>query len=173
MNAYDVPSRALAATLNRRPGYVWTAHDFPPFGSRVHAGRMLRKLSRDGKLRKVARGMYDAPNINPLTKKTSSPNYQEVVRAMMRRSVKALLIDEMIAANYMGWTDAVPARIVYYRHGRSTSIVIGKQVVEFKRASKRRVPPVARLHLFSPRFLLNNVCPTCKMVGRHQVSTQL
>ncbi len=50
--------------------------------------------------------------INRLTKRQTSPEYRAVVEAIARRDKLRLLVDGMPAANGLGLTDAVPARLI-------------------------------------------------------------
>lgn len=56
-------SQAPAAT-------VWTRVDFLDLGSREAVNEALQRLVASDKLRRVERGLYDCPRVNPLDRLT-------------------------------------------------------------------------------------------------------
>ena len=67
------------------------------------------------------------------------PDYRAVIRAVTRRDQARLLIDGMTAANDLGLTTAVPARIEVLIDARLKPISLGKQVIHFKSAAPSRL----------------------------------
>jgi hypothetical protein len=55
-----------------------------------------------------------------------------VVDALARRDQARMLLDGMTAANDLGLTDAVPARVVVHTDVRRRSIQVGNLVIEFR-----------------------------------------
>jgi hypothetical protein len=129
-------SRRIAAKPATR---VWTSTDFAGLGPRDAVDKALQRLTRIGKLRRIERGLYDRPQTNPLTKKATSTDYREILDALARRDRVRMLIDGMTAANDLGLTDAVPARVVVHTDARRRSIRLDNLVIEFKRASPSRL----------------------------------
>jgi Family of unknown function (DUF6088) len=76
------------------------------------------RLSATDQLRRIARGLYDKPIANSLTGKLAHPNPRDVIDALTRRGNARILVDGMTAANDLGLTDAVPARIIVLTDGR-------------------------------------------------------
>jgi hypothetical protein len=67
------------------------------------------------------------------------PEYHAVIRAVTRRSQARALIDGMTAANDLGLTTAVPARIEVLVDARLKSIKLGSQEINFKLAAPSRL----------------------------------
>ena len=70
---------------------------------------------------------------------TAAHDYRAVVDALARRDQSRLLVDGMTAANDLGLTDAVPARVTIYTDPRRRSIQSGKLIIEFKLAAPSRL----------------------------------
>lgn len=125
-----------AAILKRLSGKshqaVWTPADFLDLGSREAVDQALHRMAKKGDLRRIARGLYDRPSINNLTGKPTSPDPRSVVDALARRDQARIMVDGLTAANDIGLSDAVPARIVIHTDARLTPIKLGNLTIEFK-----------------------------------------
>ncbi|QEI04954.1 hypothetical protein FXN63_03170 [Pigmentiphaga aceris] len=135
----NLKSAILSLVNAGAASHVWVPTDFAAFGNRAAVDKALQRLVRDGELRRIERGLYDRPAINSLTKRHTSPDYRAVVDAIARRDQLRLLVDCMTAANDLGLTDAVPARVKIYTDARRRSIRLDKLVIEFKQTAPSRL----------------------------------
>lgn len=119
-------------TAGKRPYAAWTPTDFLDLGSREAVDKALQRLALAGKLRRIDRGLYDRPAVNSLTKKPAVPDYRELIDVLARRDQSRMLVDGMTAANDLGLTDAVPARVVVRTDARLRPLRLGNLTVEFK-----------------------------------------
>jgi len=133
MNA--VRSRILAAA----PTAVWTPVDFLDLGPRDTVDKALQRLARSGAIRRIDRGLYDRAGISALTKQPRSPDYRQVLDALARRDQARMLIDGLTAANDLGLTTAVPARVVVHTDVRRRSIPLGNLMIDFKRTAPSKL----------------------------------
>jgi hypothetical protein len=135
----DLGSR-IAATIDAAPaGRVWVPADFAALGSRNAIDKALQRLIAAGSLRRVDRGLYDRPTINRLTKRPSVPDYREILDALARRDQIRMLVDGMTAANDLGLTDAVPARVTIHTDARRRTIKLDNLVIAFKLTAPSRL----------------------------------
>ncbi|OHY82152.1 hypothetical protein BCA33_08670 [Marinobacter sp. AC-23] len=128
----DLKSRILARIGNGAQRGVWTPQDFLDLGMRGAVDKTLQRLVRAGNLRRIDRGLYDKPSINSLTQKCSPPDPRHVIDAIARRDQIRVLVDGMTAANDLGLTNAVPAKIVVHADARLKSIPLGQMEIIFK-----------------------------------------
>ena len=128
-NLKDKISRRIAA---KKPFAVWTPTDFLDLGSREAVDKTLQRLARRGEVRRIDRGLYDKPVVNSLTKKRTSPDYRELINVVSRRDRSRMLVDGITAANDLGLTDAVPARVVVHTDARIRPVRLDNLVIEFK-----------------------------------------
>jgi hypothetical protein len=135
----DLKSQVLKQIIEKPQNTVWTAGDFVALGSRSAVDKALQRLVTSGELRRIDRGLYDRPTKNDLTGKTRVPDYRAVIQAVARRDKIRLLLDGMTAANDLGLTTAVPARIEVLVDARLRPIRIGNQVIHFKTAAPSRL----------------------------------
>ena len=129
----------LLARMAGQPAEVWTPSDFADLASRDAVDKALQRLASAGTLRRIDRGLYDRPNVNSLTGQPTVPDYRAVTRAVARRDKARFVVDGMTAANDLGLTTAVPARIEVLVDARLKSIKLGKQEIHFKPAAASRL----------------------------------
>jgi Family of unknown function (DUF6088) len=134
----DLRSRLLtriAAGLDE----IWTPSDFADLAGRAAVDKALQRLAGAGELRRIDRGLYDKPRKNQLTGGPTVPDYRAVIRAVTRRDQARAIVDGMTAANDLGLTTAVPARIEVLVDARLKPIKLGKQEIHFKYAAPSRL----------------------------------
>lgn len=137
-SAADLRSRMLDRMASG-PHAVWTPGDFVDLASRAAVDKTLQRLASAGNLRRIDRGLYDRPTTNRLTGRPSVPDYREVIQAVTRRDKVRYVVDGMTAANDLGLTTAVPARIEVLTDARLKPIKLGKQEIHFKAAAPSRL----------------------------------
>jgi hypothetical protein len=131
------PRTDLKATIQARlaaasPRAVWTPADFLDVGGRDAVDKALQRMVSAGELRRIDRGLYDRPTMNKLTRQKSPPDPPSVIDAVARRDQIRTLVDGMTAANDLGLTDAVPAKIVVHTDARLKPIKLGNLDIVFR-----------------------------------------
>lgn len=135
----ELKSRILSTMQGGESGRVWTPADFATLGGRDAVDKALQRLALAGDIRRIDRGLYDLPAINRLTKRPTTPDYRAVIDALARRGQLRMLVDGMTAANDLGLTDAVPARVTIHTDARRRSIKLDNLAIEFKQTAPRRL----------------------------------
>lgn len=133
----------LSAKIDRRladrPGQVWTPVDFLDLGPRAAVDKALQRLTTDGRLARIDRGLYYRPGTNALTRKPTTPDVRAVVDAIARRDQMRIVVDGLTAANDLGLTTAVPARVTVLTDARLRPIQLGNQRIEFQTVAPSRL----------------------------------
>lgn len=130
---------AVLARVEGDPGAVWTPGDFADLAGRAAVDKVLQRLAAAGALRRVARGLYDRPRANALTGRPTVPDYRAVVDAVARRDQARVVVDGMTAANDLGLTTAVPARVEVLVDARLRPVRLGTQEIRFVAAAPGRL----------------------------------
>jgi hypothetical protein len=136
----DVATKIMRSVSRVKAGsQVFCAKDFLRlgYGTRQAIDTALCRLVKAGKLRRVARGLYDRPRINPALQRAASANLDAVVSAIARRDGITVMPDNMVAANTHGLTTGVPSRPRYVTSGPSRDISVGGRVVELRHRPPR------------------------------------
>ena len=142
--ALDLKSQILARMKKDSSVAVWTPNDFLDSGSRAAVDKALQRLVHSSDVRRIDRGLYDLPRTNQLTGKPSYPDYTAVIDAVARRDKIRLLVDGMTAANQLGLTNAVPARVIVHTDARLRPIQLDKLTIDFKPTAPSRLYWAAR-----------------------------
>ena len=135
----DIGNQIAALIDTTGPGYAWVPGDFAQLGSRDVIDKTLQRMVARGQLRRIDRGLYDKPAISSLTKRATTPDYQAVIDAIARRDNLRLLVDGMTAANDLGLTTAVPAKVTIYTDTRRRSISLDNLRIDFKLSAPSRL----------------------------------
>jgi hypothetical protein len=133
-----LPSRILAQ-VDAQPGAVWTPVDFLNLGPRTAVDKALQRMAAAGDLRRIARGLYDKPAMGNLTGKPRVAASSAVIDAIARRDQIRVLVDGITAANDLGLTTAVPARVSVLTDARLRPIRLGNQDIRFAQAAPSRL----------------------------------
>ncbi|NBW75752.1 MAG: hypothetical protein EBR34_08125 [Sphingomonadaceae bacterium] len=138
-----VPSGLKAQILDRidrgAPNAVWTPSDFLDLAGRDAVDKTLQRLVKWSELRRIDRGLYDKPQFNSLTRNDSAPDPRAVIDAVARRDQIRVLVDGMTAANDLGFTIAVPAKIVVHSEARQKSIKLDNLSITFKQTAASKL----------------------------------
>src|SRR5689334_7211381 len=129
-----------ATILNRirsgQSGSVFSPADFLDLGTRATVDQALSRNCRAGHIRKIARGLYDAPRDHALLGRLA-PDHSALLDAVARRDAAKIFSTGAHAANALGLSDQVPMRAYYLTTGRSRKITVGGTDIQFKRAPAR------------------------------------
>lgn len=131
-DATSLKSRILARISGGLARAVWTAADFADLGTRDAVDKALQRLVAAGTLRRIERGLYDRARPNSLTRQDSPPDPRAVIDAIARRDQIRVLVDGMTAANDLGLTNAVPAKITVHSDARLKPIRLGNLEITFR-----------------------------------------
>src|SRR5260370_15974220 len=127
-------NRIVARIDKLGPGKAFSAKDFLDIASRTMIDVTLASLAQSGKIRRVRRGLYDMPKINPALGGELSPDIDEAARAIARRQRWKIVPEGGWAANLLGLSTQVPAKIIYLTDGPNNDVLIGRLIIHFKHA---------------------------------------
>jgi hypothetical protein len=135
----DLKDQILSRISAGARSSVWTVNDFLDLGNYDAVRKALQRLASACDIRRIDDGLYDKPQFNRLTKKDDPPNPRQVIDAVARRNQIRVLVDGMTAANDLGLTNAVPARIVVHTDARLRPIKLGNMTISFKPTAASRL----------------------------------
>jgi Family of unknown function (DUF6088) len=135
----DLKHSVADRIANAQTVQVWTPVDFLDLGRRDAVDKALQRLVRAGQLRRIDRGLYDTPRINSLTKQPAVADYRQILDALARRDQVRMLVDGLTAANDLGLTTAVPARVMIHTDARRRTIRLDNLTIEFKQTAPSKL----------------------------------
>jgi predicted transcriptional regulator of viral defense system len=135
--------KILQRLKRARPDRVFTRSDFLDLGSTDAIGMAIQRLVKAGKLRRVARGLYDLPRTHPLLGELSATS-DAIAAAIARKDGIRLQTTEAAAANLLNLSEQVPARIVYHTDRRRRTVKVGQRTIDFRQRSPRKMAAAGR-----------------------------
>lgn len=131
--------QAILRSMRAAPhASVCSPRHFDDFGSPEAVRKALSRLVKAGKIRRIRRGLYDLPQSHPITGQTA-PNIKAMVAALMEGSHAQWQFTGAYAANALGLSDQVPAKIIILTDGIPRKVALGKLALVFRRASPRNL----------------------------------
>jgi len=124
----SVANKILRRIRGKGRGSVFTPKDFLDLGSRAAVDQTLSRLTKDGTIRRISRGLYDYPCISKRLGQLS-PSPDAVAQAVARSTGHSVYVSGARAANALGLSMQVPARPVYLTDGPSRQMQIGPQTI--------------------------------------------
>jgi hypothetical protein len=118
---------------------VWTPVDFLDLGPRAAIDKALQRLAAQKTITRIDRGLYYVPGHSALTGKPTVPDHAAVIDAVARRDQTRVVVDGLTAANDLGLTTAVPARVTVLTDARLRPIILGRQRITFRAAAPSRL----------------------------------
>jgi len=140
----SVDSRILSRIYGRGRGCVVTPGEFLDLGSRQAVDLALHRLTKRGTLRRLARGLYDYPRTHA-TMGLLSPGPDAVARALAGKDSIRLQPSGAYAANLLGLSTQVPAKVVYLTDGPSRTVKMGNQEIHLRHTTPRNMGPAGRI----------------------------
>ena len=139
--------------------WVCTPKDFLDLGSREAVDQALSRLVKAGRLRRVGHGLYDRPRISNVLNRPAPVDLDAAITALARRDGVRIMPDGLVAANQLGLTNAVPAKVSYVTDGHSRTLKIDGRTVRFRHAGpsvmrwagRPAAPVVQALRWLGPR----------------------
>jgi hypothetical protein len=140
----SIDSKILSRIYGRGRGCVVTPTDFLDQGSRQSVDLALHRLVKKGILRRLARGLYDYPRIDPELGPLS-PTIDEVAKALKGRDNIRLQPSGGYAANILGLSEQVPVKVVFLTDGPTRRVQIGNRIIVFKHTTPRSMVTAGRV----------------------------
>ncbi|MCX7774709.1 MAG: DUF6088 family protein [Spirochaetaceae bacterium] len=140
----NLPQKILRRVWRRGRGSVFTADDFADLGERAFIDIALSRLAKQGKIRRIARGLYDYPVVHPELG-AMSPSLESIAKALAASEKIRLQPSGAYAANLLGLSEQVPMKIIFLTDGPSKKIKIDNRELIFKRTTPKNMAAAGRL----------------------------
>jgi len=136
---YSLYDKAFYFISGHGRGWAFSANDLLAKFSRQQADNVLSDLLKDGKIRRVCRGIYDYPKYSEFLKQELSPDIDQVARAFARKFNWRIEVLGDTALNMLGLSTQVVAKYVYLSDGPNRSYDILGTTLEFKKSSLKNI----------------------------------
>ncbi|RDK08768.1 DUF6088 family protein [Cupriavidus lacunae] len=129
-----LPEAVLLHAHSLPEGGIVSPKEFLHLGTRAAVDQAMSRLTKAGKLLRVARGSYVVPVSSRFG--TRAPAPEKVVEALSAHSGEVVVAHGATAANALGLTQQVPIREIYLTSGRSRTLQFGRSEIMVKHAPR-------------------------------------
>lgn len=120
-------------------GWAFSSSDLLGRYTRQQADDLLSGLAKQGRIRRIAHGMYDYPGYSELLKKELSPDIDQVAQAYARKFNWRIQVSGETALNLLGLSTQIPASYVYLSDGPSRRYEVMGQTLAFKKSALKNI----------------------------------
>lgn len=124
-------------------GWVFTPRHLLDLASRPAITSALRRQTEAGAIRQLGRGLYDYPKLHP-TLGALAPTPEALAKAMAGRDRVRLQPSGAYAANLVGLSEQVPAKVVFLTDGPSRINQVGPMTLQLRRTTPRNMAAAGR-----------------------------
>jgi hypothetical protein len=142
-HAKSIDLRMSRRIRGRGRGFVFAPSHFQDLGSRDAVASALKRYKQSGTIRQLARGLYDYPVRHPVLG-VVAPSADAIARALVARDAIRLQPAGAYAANLLGLSDQVPAKIVFLTDGPARKVRVGHQEILLQRTTPRNMATAGR-----------------------------
>lgn len=140
----SIESKILHRIIGKKKGWVFAPSHFLDLGNRASVDQALSRLVRSGDIRRLARGLYDYPKNHPDFGDVP-PSVDRVAAALAEKDNLKIQPSGAYAANLLGLSDQVPARVVFLTDGSSRMVQIGNWNIKLKKTTPKNMATAGRV----------------------------
>jgi hypothetical protein len=133
-----VQRKVLDRIYGKGRGWAFTPKRFLDLGSRDAVDQALFRLSQQGTIRKLSRGLYDYPKQHAQLG-LLNPDPDSVAKAISEKDEIRLQPSGAFAVNRLGLSQQVPAKMVYLTDGAEKSVIVGNQTIQLRRTTPKNM----------------------------------
>lgn len=159
-----VHSSIESAISKRKAGEILFPADFRGKGTQVAIKKALSRLVKEGRIKRLAHGIYYIPKKDPVLGEIR-PDADEVVKMLAQKEHIRVRPAGAYALHQLGLTTQVPTKRVYVTDGNPRQFKLGKMQVQFKATSSKKLSTIGKLSSL--------VIQAIEEIGVDQVSSNL
>lgn len=140
----SVENKIFSRIIGKKKGWVFTPSHFLDLGNRAAVDQALSRLVRSGNIRRLARGLYNYPQQHP-DLGVMPANVDRIAEALAEKDNLKLQPTGAYAANLLGLSDQVPAKVVFLTDGNARIVRLGKLSIRFKKTTPKNMATAGRI----------------------------
>jgi hypothetical protein len=140
----SIESKIFRRIIGKKKGWVFAPSHFLDLGNRAAVDQALSRLVRSGDIRRLARGLYDYPRKHPDFGEMP-PNVNRITVALAEKDNLKIQPSGAYAANLLGLSDQVPAKIALLTDGSTRVVQVGNWHIMFRKTSPKNMATAGRV----------------------------
>lgn len=161
----DAKERILEYVRREGLDKAFTAKDLVAVAPRGTIDVVLSRLTKEGAIRRIGRGLYDCPRQSEILGEAIAPDIDQAAQAIARKHRWTITPDGAAAANALGLSQQVPARIIYLSDGPTRQISVGRRKISFRHASPK--------DLKMPHYSSRVITQALRFLGKENVDPEV
>lgn len=143
MSTQTLSDKILSRIYGKKRGWVFTPVHFRDLGNDLGIRKALQSLCDRGVIQRPARGLYLYPKIHPKLG-VLSPTPDQIAKALAGKDDLRIQPSGAYAANLLGLSEQVPAKVVFLTDGMNRKIKVGNQEIILKRTTPKNMATAGR-----------------------------
>ncbi|MDD2267678.1 DUF6088 family protein [Sulfuricurvum sp.] len=132
--------QVLSKIYGNGNGYAFSSMDFIRDFPRDNIDKALSELVQKGKIRRVARGIYDYPKYSKLLQQNLSPDMEKIAHAYARKFNWQIEVSGDTALNILGLSTQIVGKYIYLSNGPNREYIIQDNIVlAFKKSALKNI----------------------------------
>lgn len=144
-------------------GDIFFISDFTELGNYEAVRKSLQRLTKDGKVERIAKGIYFLPKKHERLG-IIYPHAEQIAKAIAKRDKARIIATGSTALNLLDLSTQIPLKVVFLTDGSARKIKVGKQTIEFKKTNPKNLSIEHRL--------TNLVIQGLKAIGEKNVTQE-
>jgi hypothetical protein len=133
----SIAEQILNEISRHEEGWCFSQKDFMDIAGRNALEQAFFRLAKDGRIRRIGRGLYDVPRYSDLLKTILSPVSNQIAKAIARKHGWRIQPTGAGAANLLNLSTQVPMKTVYLSDGPTKGMDFGVRTIHFKRTAPK------------------------------------
>lgn len=131
MNVTHPIADKLVELVGARRGVPVSIQELLSAGPRPAVDQALSRLVRQGRVLRVGHGLYAWPRMSKLLNQPMTPSPYKLAHVWAKKNGLRIIPHGAYAANLLGLSTQVPAKIIYYTNGRTRTLKLGPFSIKF------------------------------------------
>lgn len=142
----NISSNIYNRILQFNSDYVFIANDFFDISNYETVRKTLNRLTAQGKIRRILKGIYYNPKYIDIIQEYEAPSINEVAIAIARKYNWTIAPSGNTALNLLGLSTQIPAKWSYISDGRYVSFLLDNNItIEFKHRTNGEISNMSTL----------------------------
>ncbi len=143
MSTQDLSDKILSRIYGKKRGWVFTPVHFRDLGNDPGIRKALQSLNERGVISRLQRGLYLYPDSHPRLGQLS-PTPEQIAQALAGRDDLRIQPAGAYAANLLGLSEQVPAKVVFLTDGPNRKLKVGNQEIILRRTTPKNMAAAGR-----------------------------
>lgn len=140
----SIENKIIHRIIGKKKGWVFAPTHFFDLGNRAAIDQSLSRLVRSGDIRRLTRGLYNYPRKHP-TLGDVPDSVDRIAAAFAEKDNLKIQPSGAYAANLLGLSDQVPAKIVFLIDGSSRMVQVGNWHIMLKKTTPKNMATAGRM----------------------------